>query len=408
MSVKSLLSNHAYLLVLTYTIFVIFQMYYVKTYIQNWQANLKSDNVDFMQHNIENKKDLNKAFSNEIEQRLKMLANDETSYAEWVNYNNKNYNIKFGKHSYDISVYERIRNSNANYGSKDKFILRANKIKEKLGLTYDELLRQDNYSFLFSIFSPHPDFLHTMFDSPMYSSGVNIFSHFSVDKELNRPVKSIAIGGPFQKKSKDGSIFEGVIYASYPVLDVEDQYANKYYDFMNRKFIGMISLGTLAIALMLYFASPSKNTIWLPYLFLLATNWYLLSFMDITEGITNEKGEDDRTKDINEGILAISFLAGVNVFVVQSLRDGKDSASYYEAAILFMLGLILLLFSLYKITNYNRIDEIRTHRIQKQFLYNGSIYINFFILIYYSFFVVRKSKVFPQLLSSMKKTFIKS
>ena len=67
MSVKSLLSNHAYLLVLTYTIFVIFQMYYVKTYIQNWQANLKSDNVDFMQHNIENKKDLNKAFSNEIE-----------------------------------------------------------------------------------------------------------------------------------------------------------------------------------------------------------------------------------------------------------------------------------------------------------------------------------------------------
>ena len=114
---------------------------------------------------------------------------------------------------------------------------------------------------------------------------------------------------------------------------------------MNRKFIGMVSLGTLAISLMLYFASPSKATIWLPYLFLLATNYYLLSFMDITEGITNEKGEEDRTNDFNEGILAISFLAGVNVFVVQSLRDGKDSSSYYEAAILFMLGLILLLFS---------------------------------------------------------------
>ena len=35
--------------------------------------------------------------------------------------------------------------------------------------------------------------------------------------------------------------------------------------------------------------------------------------------------------------------------------------------LLFMLGLVMLLASLYKITNYNRIDEIRVHRIEKQF-----------------------------------------
>ena len=102
MSVKSLFSNHAYLLVLTYTIFVIFQMYYVKNYIQNWQANLKSDNIDFMQHNIENKPELNKTFTNVIKERLEMLQKEETSYAEWINYNNKNYNIKYGEHALSL------------------------------------------------------------------------------------------------------------------------------------------------------------------------------------------------------------------------------------------------------------------------------------------------------------------
>ena len=408
MTVISLLTNHAYLLVLTWTISVIIQMYYVKMYVINWQSKLASDNVDFMQYNIKNKKKLNNTFIKDLSQRLKTLANPETKYAEWINENNKNTTIREGKYLYNVSVFERIRNTNANYGTRDKFILRADKIKEKLGLTYDELLRQDNYSFMFSIFSPHPDFLHTIYDSPSYSNGINIFSHFTIDKQLNRPVKSVAIGGKYVKETEDGRVFEGVILASYPVLDVEDQFANKYYDFLTRKFIMMISLGTLIVALMLYFAAPSRTTVWPPYLFLIATNWYLLSFLDIIEGISNSQGETDRANDINDGILAISFLAGVNVFVVQSLREGKNSKAYYEAAILFMLGLILLLFSLYKVTNYNRIDELRKHRIQKQFLYNGSIYINFFILLYYSFFVLQKSNVWPQVMASFKKTFIQN
>ena len=58
-----------------------------------------------------------------------------------------------------------------------------------------------------------------------------------------------------------------------------------------------------------------------------------------------------------------------------------------------MLGLVMLLASLYKITNYNRIDEIRVHRIEKQFMYNGSIYLNMFILVFYSLVVLKESKV---------------
>ena len=81
-------------------------------------------------------------------------------------------------------------------------------------------------------------------------------------------------------------------------------------------------------------------------------------------------------------------------FCIQSLQSNPATKKhYYEPALLFMLGLVMLLASLYKITNYNRIDEIRVHRIEKQFMYNGSIYLNMFILVFYSLVVLKESKV---------------
>ena len=143
----------------------------------------------------------------------------------------------------------------------------------------------------------------------------------------------------------------------------------------------------------MYYAS-GRNRLWLPFAFLLASNYYLLSFIDVVEGITDFENEQAKGQDINEGILSISFLAAVNVFIVQSLQaNPKTKSDYYEPALLFMVGLVMLLASLYKITNYNRIDEIRVHRIEKQFMYNGSIYINMFILVFYSLFILKESKV---------------
>lgn len=390
MSLYALFTNKAYILVLIYTCFVIYQMYYIKTYIVNWHSLVVGDKTLHMQHNIKNKGKLNKHFTTVIEDRLKKL--EEMSYGEWLDYNNMNPEIYNGGFTYNIAVYERVKNDEGNYNIPDRFLLRANKYRESLGLTYEELLKMANYTFLFSIFSPHPDLIHTMFQSSHYKGGTNIYSFYGVDSDLNRPVKMNAIGAKFSKEEGDG-VFEGVIYAGYSLLDVEEQYANKYYDFLSKKFLIASSIGTLATALLMYYAS-GRSRIWLPFVFLLASNYYILSFIDVVEGITDMANEETKVKDINEGILSISFLAAVNVFIIQSLQGNpKTEKEYYEPALLFMLGLGMLLASLYKITNYNRIDEIRVHRIEKQFLYNGSVYLNMFILLFYTLVVLRESKV---------------
>lgn len=390
MSISNIITNKAYLLIIIYAIMAIYQMYYIKTYILNWHSYVVGSKTDHMQWNIENKSKLNEEINAEISKRLKML--DNMTYVEWLAYNNENPQIQVGEYKYPIAVYERVKNDIGNYNTTYRFLLRAHPVQELLGLTFEELLKQANYTFLFSIFSPHPKFLDTIFNSSHYDGGTNIYALYSVDSDINRPVKSNAIGGSYIKKMDHGDIFEGVIYSPYSLLDVEEQYANKYYDFLPRSFLVTSSLTTLVVALLLFYVS-GKNAMWLPFVFLIAANRYILNFLDVVEGITTLENEEAKVKDINEGILSISFLAAVNIFIIQSLRDSSNKSDYYEPSILFMLGLVMLLLSLYKITNYNRIDEIRVHRIEKQFMYNGSIYVNLFILIFYSLFIVRKSKI---------------
>ena len=388
-SMASLYKSNAYTIVLVWTTLVIIEMYYIKTYIVNWRSRVTGQKTRDMQWNLENKSLLNTTFTKELEKRLKLL--ETMSYPEWLTYNNKNSQIIVDGREYPLFVFERVLNEPGNYGVKDKFLLRANFIQENLGLPYEELLKQLNYTFLFTIFSPHPEFLHTMFKSTHYKSGTNIYSYYTVDKSVNRPVKANAIGGKFTK-DQDGSLFEGVIYVPYSLLDVEEQYANKYYDFISKPFLVILNIAMLVVPLcMVFVSSGNEGNTWLPYAFTFASFYYLLHFIDTIEGITNLQGEEQRVKAIDDGILSISFLAAVNVFIIQTLRDNTNVQSYYEAAILFMVGLILLLLSLYKITNYNRIDEMRLHRIKKQLLYNGSIYVNLFILIFYSVFIIKKS-----------------
>lgn len=400
MSVYSILTNKAYLLIVVYACIVIYQMYYIKHYIVNWRSLISGTKTKHMQWNLENKSVILDAFNKELEKRLKMLETME--YTEWMNYNNLNTQIEIGDYKYTFIVYERVENDVANYTDRYKFLLRAHPVKELLGLTFEELLRQANYTFLFSVFAPHPQMLNTMFNSNHYDNGTNNYAFYSVDPDINRPVKANAVGARYSKKQGRDK-FEGVIYGSYSLLDVEEQYANKYYDFMGRTFIAFTSIMTLIVSLLLFYAA-GKNAMWLPFAFLISSNYYLLSFMDVVEGITTLENEEYKVKDINDGILSISFLAAVNIFIIQSLRGKDNNRDYYEPAILFMVGLVLLLMSLYKITNYNRIDEIRVHRIEKQFMYNGSIYVNLFILIFYSLFIVRQSNI----VSYAYDTFVKS
>ena len=198
--------------------------------------------------------------------------------------------------------------------------------------------------------------------------------------------------------------FEGVMFIGYNLIDVEMQYANKYYDFLDIPFIAIVSVGTIIASLLLYHASGQKN-FWMSLLFLSILNIYLTTFIDTKEGVTTLAVENDKVKDINDGILSISFLAAVNIYILQTLKEVKDHRNLHnESAFLFTLALVLLLFALYKKTNYNKIDDVRTHRIKKQLAYNTSIFVNLFILFNYLVYVARDGHILNAISVYLKHT----
>jgi hypothetical protein len=394
--------NHQNILIGAYVCYVIIQMYIVKNYILDWQSLLKGSNIDQMKYNLAHKPELVEAFSKEIVTRMKMLENMD--YVDWINYNNKNAVVKHDNYEYDISIYERAGNSPESYLSNNHYILRANRNVDNLGLSYADLIRQENYSFLFSLFQPNPDFLDTIFHGSQYPDETNIYAHFTVDSETNRAVKTNTITGVWKKKIDSEHSFEGVILLGYSLIDVESNYSNKYFNFLDISFIAGVSIGTIISSLLLYHASGQKN-FWMTFIFLSIVNIYLTIFINTTEGVTTLQVENEKVKDINDGILSISFLAAVNIFILQTLKEVKNTSDLHnESAFLFTLALVLLLFALYKKSNYNKIDDVRTHRIEKQFMYNTSIFVNLFILFNYLVYVAKDGRILNAISAYLKRT----
>jgi hypothetical protein len=394
--------NHQNILIGAYVCYVIIQMYIVKNYILDWQSLLKGSNIDQMKYNLAHKPELAEAFSKEIITRMKMLENMD--YVDWINYNNKNAVVNHDNYDYDIYIYERAPNSAENYLSNDHYTLRANRNVDILGLSYADLIRQENYSFLFSLFAPNSDFLDTIFHGSLYQDETNIYAHYTVDPETGRAVKTNTITGVWKKKIDNEHSFEGIIMIGYSLLDVENQYSKKYFNFIELPFLIFISIGTILSSLLLYHSSGQKN-FWMALLFLSILNIYLTIFINTKEGITNLSVENDKVKDINDGILSISFLAAVNIYILQTMKEVKDYSNLHnESAFLFTLALVLLLFALYKKTNYNKIDDIRTHRIKKQLMYNTSIFVNLFILFNYLVYVAKDGNILNAIKIYLKRT----
>jgi hypothetical protein len=333
---------------------------------------------------------------------MKML--EHMSYVDWLAYNNKHPIVNHGGYEYEISIFERSVNSLENYLSNSHYTLRANRDVSILGLSYTDLLRQANYAFLFSLFQPNPDFLETIFKGPLYEDNTNIYAHFMTDPVTNRAVKTNAITGVWKKETNSTNNFEGVIFIGYSLLDVEVQYSNKYFEHVDKAFLGIVSIGTILSSLLLYHASGQKN-FWMALLFLTILNIYITIFINTPEGITTLSVENDKVKDINDGILSISFLAAVNIYILQTLKEVKNNSDLHnESAFLFTLALVLLLVALYKKTNYNEINDIRVHRIQKQFVYNASIFVNLFILFNYLVYIAKDGHIINAITTYLKRT----
>jgi hypothetical protein len=396
-------------IVFSYIIILVFQYWYIKNYLTDWQKRLPKNKEQDIDYNKQNSDDLINVFSETISQRVNLLKS--IKYDEWLNYNNDNCILEYGEGKYEIHVFERVQNNLVDYLNISDSILKVSSDKESVGLLYSDLIKEKNYSFLFSMFSLNPNMVNQMYELTKATGTVGNADYYWLDDISHRAVKKKFIFLNYEKETSGNNCttindnttctpnkVQGVICISYVVSDVELDYSNKYYDFVEPSFLISVSIGIFISSVILYLSTNSEDIV-KPLFLLFGSNAYLTYFMSTTEGVTSLPVEQEKVKDINDGILSISFLVAVNIFIIETLKKVKTKYSLHnESAFLFCLALILLLMALYKKSNYNKIDNVRAHRIEKQFMYNLSIFINLFILVNYLAYIGKETKIFKGIL----------
>jgi hypothetical protein len=384
-----------YVLLFVYLIILGLQYLFVKYYIE---PDKKSREILF---NLKNIKELDKTFVQKIQERLDKL--DTMSYYDWIDYNNKYIDIEVQGKKYQIAVFEQVSYKEDEVSGDTDYILRVNKSKQSRDLMYSDIIKEVNYNLLFDMFSPNPAMLNQMYSSSKAANGPNQISYYWVDDTTHRATKNNYTFNTFTKKEGkkgDEKEFTGIIYFGYEVTDIEAEYSNKYYDYCSTPFLIYVSLLILVSSYILHYSTKNTNLV-KPLALLIGTNAYLTFYLNQKEGLTSLEKEQDKSKDINDGLLGLTFLIGVNTYVIDTLKGSNEKYTLHtESAFLFCLSLILLLSSLYKKTNYNKIDGVRGTRIEKQFMYNLSIFINIFVLMNYLLFVGTESKTIKMILNN--------
>ena len=81
-------------------------------------------------------------------------------------------------------------------------------------------------------------------------------------------------------------------------------------------------------------------------------------YFSTNEGITSFETEQAKFTDINSGVLSLSFLTGVNTYILDKFKTVKNSKFVLntETSLYFLIAILLMLASLYKVNNYSSID----------------------------------------------------
>ena len=388
-------------IVFVYIIIVIVEILYTYFYLNHWNDFQKTEIDKKIEFNNTHKDELEKYFSKEVKERLKLL--DTMSYHDWIEYNRKNKFVTFDDKHYNFFVWERNKIDEYNAEDTSNFTIRVSTHKDFENLDFNNVISLLNYNFLYGVYKPDINIPNNLWDlTGVYNEEPSSTNIFWVSEDFNTPIERGMVFHKYQKfnenKKKDNKElieYEGIIGIGYELLNLDLEYGRIYYQFVGKWFFMAVSIISFLIGIFLYYSTDHANQALKPIIFLIITNCYLMYFLSSEAGLTSVELEQNKITDINAGITAISFLIAVNIFIVQTIRDDrkkKYAVLHVESAILFCVSLMLLLMASSKKTNFIDIQELRLHTISSQYFFNMSIIINLIIFLNYILYVAGDSK----------------
>ena len=384
---KNLRNPSSYLsTIIVYILIIILQIVFVQYNVNN---NKPSKLDEYIEFNNKNYGELSTFLKEKLTERVELLTSGKMNYKEWLAYNSKNHAVTFKEnHSYNFFACERGEFKKPG-DSLDVFKIAANQNEKYVNVTWKDIYTDANEQFVFVKQSLDPSTLLRFFE--FGKPGINKITYYWVDyTEGNMtPIieDSYYIIIPATKNNN-----EALLSVSIDIVSLKKENTFYYVNHIYTQYIAILSVITLLISIVLKISS--KHEYWfLSYLFLIVTNLYLTFFLIGSEYHGTTQTEIKKINQINSGILSVSFLVGVNTFVITHLLNNSHTDLFIQSASIFSVSLILLLFVALKITDYITVNQMLKNRLTNQLFFNFSLVLNIFVVVNYIFSVVKKANV---------------
>ena len=328
---------------------------------------------------------LDDAIKNTLNERVDLLETME--FNEWIEYNKKNMFVKYNDEEFYIFIYE-----NTNFD--DHFTLRCTAVPELLDLNYSTANKLISQKYvILQMFPPIENLPQEMYNKGLSTDGFGTIYYNWEDPLEKRPVKKKAI---YTKYKKDD--FDGVISIGYTVEDLDVTLGEIYFNIASKPILIILHLLIFIIPVVLYFLEYKGFTQFLISSSIVVSGWVLLVYQLFSPTtLTNISIENNRTQQISSRILGISFLIGVNIFIIgllgKSFHKARDEAIKFKKQILFLFIVVVmcLLVSLFSFNNHLDIYSYRSLRIDCQLFFNFSIFYNLVMCCLFIYFFFKNS-----------------
>lgn len=308
-----------------------------------------------------------------IEKKKRLDLLKKMKYEDWLKYNETNA-ITIDGTSYHFFIFELIHHEN-------EFVTRVHENKKYVNMAWDDVMKDQSENYPFIKEETNEKLIHNMYYMGLDNPVDNVLKYYWTDPTENTLVKKEST---FDVWHDPNSKKTGVIGISYEISDILQCKIAFYSNKIHKSDLMIVNLIILATTCILYVFNSNKIK---SFVVCVVLSIYLITFLSSNELIGSFETENSKIDTILNSIIGISFLFGVNIFILESLK--KYMADMYtESGLVFSLSLLLLMIVLFKDTNYIHLSDIMADRISNQLMYNMSIFLNMIIIANYLIYMV--------------------
>ena len=366
-------------LIVIIVVVIALQYAYIQYAKQNDIHKKIASRIDY---NLNNQKLIEDTIAEELKDRISLLKkstdkqdSSKMEYADWIAYNNKNpfiYTDQEHDRKYWTQVWRLIPDT-----GNENFQLKSYPDLSYLNHTWKDLINFNKRQFT----SNHVETDEQLIKKFLLAreSPYSIFQFYWYDPVFNKMVERKSVVMSYD----DGLGNKGTISAGFSIRNMNKTYT---FDHFNTEMCKNLYYGstvlTVVLTLIIYAFNVDNPKVGLlkSTLFFMILTGYTTYYMTINDELGTVDVETKKLDSINQGILSMSFMTGLSIFILTNLKD-RQTFLYKETSFLLITFMITIIIILFKNNAYIHLTDITEYRIFKEFIFNYCILINMFIII---------------------------